>query len=128
MKLAHKYDAKTKLFVEDVIVQPDSKTDSSAPVTYTLPTNCTFVQPVGLHTPKWNGKKWIEAGDPVVIADLKAQSAYNNSPLAKVRAQRAAAYPPMADYMDAVVKGDTVAQQAYIDACMAVKINYPKPV
>ena len=39
---------------------------------------------------------------------------------------RAAAYPPVEDYMDAVVKGDEVAQQEYIEACLAVKIKYPK--
>lgn len=39
---------------------------------------------------------------------------------------RAKEYPPMADYLDAVVKGDTVAQQAYVDACLAVKTKYPK--
>ena len=39
---------------------------------------------------------------------------------------RAEAYPPMADYLDAKVKGDAVAEQAYLDACAAVKIKYPK--
>jgi len=47
--------------------------------------------------------------------------------LATCRAKRAGAYPPMADYLDAIVKSDTVAQQAYIDACLAVKAKYPKP-
>jgi Fe-S cluster biosynthesis and repair protein YggX len=40
---------------------------------------------------------------------------------------RAAEYPPMADYLDAVVKGDDAGVQAYIDACLAVKAKYPKP-
>jgi hypothetical protein len=35
-------------------------------------------------------------------------------------------YPPVEDYLDAVVKGDLVQQQAYIDACLAVKAKYPK--
>lgn len=39
---------------------------------------------------------------------------------------RAEAYPPMADYLDAKVKGDTAQEQAYIDACLAVKQKYPK--
>jgi hypothetical protein len=43
-------------------------------------------------------------------------------------AKRAAEYPPMTDYLDAVVKGDTAQQQAYIDACQAVKAKYPKGV
>lgn len=41
--------------------------------------------------------------------------------------QRAAEYPPTADYLDAVVKGDQEQMQAYIDACLAVKAKYPKP-
>ena len=43
------------------------------------------------------------------------------------KALRAFEYPPVTDYLDAVVKGDLVAQQAYIDACLAVKAKYPKP-
>ena len=43
-------------------------------------------------------------------------------------AKRAAEYPPVTDYLDAVVKGDTAQQQAYIDACQAVKAKYPKGV
>lgn len=40
---------------------------------------------------------------------------------------RAKEYPPITDYLDAVVKGDLEQQQAYIDACLAVKEKYPKP-
>lgn len=36
-------------------------------------------------------------------------------------------YPPIAEYIDAVVKGDQEAIQAYIDACLEVKSKYPKP-
>lgn len=41
--------------------------------------------------------------------------------------QRAAEYPPMANYIDGIVKGDTAQVQTYIDACLAVKLKYPKP-
>ena len=41
--------------------------------------------------------------------------------------QRQAEYPPIADYLDGVVKGDQAQIQAYIDACLAVKAKYPKP-
>jgi hypothetical protein len=36
-------------------------------------------------------------------------------------------YPPITDYLDAVVKGDEEAIQEYIDKCLAVKAKYPKP-
>jgi hypothetical protein len=39
---------------------------------------------------------------------------------------RAAEYPPMAEYLDGVVKGDQAQIDAYITACLAVKAKYPK--
>ena len=33
----------------------------------------------------------------------------------------------MSDYLDAVVKDDKAQMQSYIDACLAVKLKYPKP-
>lgn len=39
---------------------------------------------------------------------------------------RAESYPPMADYLDAIVKNDDVQKQNYLDACQAVKVKYPK--
>ena len=42
-------------------------------------------------------------------------------------AKRVAEYPPMANYLDGIVKGDQAQVQAYIDACLAVKNKYPKP-
>ena len=44
------------------------------------------------------------------------------------KAKRAAEYPPMADYIDGVVKGDQAQIDAYVAACQAVKAKYPKPV
>lgn len=40
---------------------------------------------------------------------------------------RRAEYPPMADYLDGLVKGDQAQIEAYIAACQAVKDKYPKP-
>jgi hypothetical protein len=40
--------------------------------------------------------------------------------------KRRVEYPPVTDYLDAVVKGDQEQMQAYIDACLAVKAKYPK--
>ena len=41
--------------------------------------------------------------------------------------QRQAAYPPIEDYIDGIVKGDNTQVQTYVDACLAVKAQYPKP-
>jgi hypothetical protein len=40
--------------------------------------------------------------------------------------KRAAEYPPMTDYLDAVVKNDQAQIDAYVSACLAVKAKYPK--
>jgi hypothetical protein len=40
---------------------------------------------------------------------------------------RAAAYPPITDYLDGVVKGDQAQIAKYIADCQAVKALYPKP-
>jgi len=40
---------------------------------------------------------------------------------------RSMEYPPMADYLDGIVKGDTAQVDAYIATCLAVKAKYPKP-
>jgi hypothetical protein len=49
--------------------------------------------------------------------------------IAKTQYQRdrAKEYPPITDYIDGIVKGDTAQVQTYIDACLAVKSKYPKP-
>ena len=40
---------------------------------------------------------------------------------------RANEYPPMADYLDGIVKGDQAQIDKYIADCLAVKAKYPKP-
>lgn len=47
--------------------------------------------------------------------------------LAICYAKRRAEYPPMADYLDGIVKGDQAQIQKYIADCLAVKAKYPKP-
>lgn len=42
-------------------------------------------------------------------------------------AQRAAAYPPLTEYLDGVVKGDQAQIDTYLAACREVKLKYPKP-
>lgn len=59
----------------------------------------------------------------------EAQAAAEQVELAKTayQGQRSLEYPPIADYLDGIVKGDTAQVQAYVDACLAVKAKYPKP-
>ena len=66
---------------------------------------------------------------PVTNAEIQREKQrllkeYDSKEYQRLRAQE---YPPVTDYLDAVVKGDLAQQQAYIDACLAVKAKYPKP-
>tara|TARA_Y100001949_G_scaffold117252_1_gene99688 strand:- start:206 stop:472 length:267 start_codon:yes stop_codon:yes gene_type:complete len=40
---------------------------------------------------------------------------------------RKAEYPPIEDYLDGIVKGDTAQVEKYIADCQAVKDAHPKP-
>lgn len=72
------------------------------------------------------GDTAYDADGNEVAYDKEAVQAYVDSQA--YISKRQAEYPPMADYLDAIVKGDTAQQQAYIDACLAVKAKYPKGV
>jgi hypothetical protein len=62
-------------------------------------------------------------GNPVAYNEVAVQ-AYITANAYKEK--RIAAYPPIADYLDGIVKGDAAQVQAYIDACLAVKQEFPK--
>lgn len=69
---------------------------------------------------KWNGA-WVFEDIPQPEPEVEPE------PVELTYAQkRAAEYPPMADYLDGVVKGDQAQIDAYVAACLAVKAKYPK--
>ena len=76
-----------------------------------------------------NGDVPFTAEEEAAQDALEARWALEQAAEARIRyqAQRVAEYPPMADYIDGIVKGDQAQVQAYIDACLAVKAKYPKP-
>ena len=75
--------------------------------------------------------KWLSKDIP--IPPKAAVLAEQGRLLAEWRAKdyqrkRSAEYPPIADYVDAVVKSNEEQKQDYINKCLAVKAKYPKPI
>ena len=69
--------------------------------------------------------------DYVAITDAEADQIRTANAQSRFAAltyadRRRAEYPPITDYLDAVVKGDQAGIDAYIAACQAVKAKYPK--
>ena len=62
---------------------------------------------------------WLSEGNEPEPADIPPAPTYQEL--------RRAAYPPITDFLDSVVKSDPAARQKYIDDCLAVKSRYPKP-
>lgn len=72
----------------------------------------------------WQDDKTTPPTQDEVDAEItRLQSEYQAN---AYKAKRAAEYPPITDYLDAIVKGDIAQQEAYIAACLAVKLKYPK--
>ena len=46
---------------------------------------------------------------------------------AQYQRDRQSEYPPIEDYLDGIVKGQTAQVDQYIADCLAVKAKYPKP-
>jgi hypothetical protein len=84
------------------------------------------------------GAQWVLCGDDLEWMDAEQTQptdAEIDAEVARLQAEheaneyqrkRAAEYPPMADYLDGVVKGDQAQINAYVAACLAVKAKYPK--
>jgi hypothetical protein len=72
----------------------------------------------------WNSTNINKPSKIEVTNELeRLQEEYDSKEYQRLRALE---YPPVTDYLDAVVKGDLAQQQVYIDACLAVKAKYPK--
>jgi len=85
------------------------------PNVYLIPAGCIEVDAPIVpenHKAKWNNG-WVYEEIPAI-------------PEKPYWHKRLVEYPPMADYLDGVVKGDQAQIDAYIAACQAVKAKYPK--
>lgn len=73
-----------------------------------------------------DAEKYLPAGCVEITNAEAEQIRLASVVLPTYRELRSAEYPPMAMYLDGIVKGDQAQVQAYIDACLAVKAKYPK--
>jgi hypothetical protein len=74
---------------------------------------------------EWMDTEQTQPTEAEITAEVaRLQMAYDAKDYQR---KRAAEYPPMTDYLDAVVKGDQAQIDAYVAACQAVKAKYPKP-
>jgi len=98
----------------------------------------------GLEYEKWKEDKDLEATEEVVvgqdgndidIVETRLVNVYKLVDVSKQMRQwkldnyqilRQPLYPDMAEYIDAVVKGDVEAQERYIARCLDIKALYPK--
>lgn len=75
----------------------------------------------------------LETGERTVVSVSPEEAAFEASLQAMEDARityaqrRQAAYPPFSDWLDGMVKGDEAQMRAYVEACLAVKMMYPKP-
>jgi hypothetical protein len=76
----------------------------------------------------YDGLEWLDSSTKPTQSELDSQWNVIQAEIAAnaYKAKRAAEYPPITDYLDGVVKGDIAQQEAYIAACLAVKLKYPK--
>jgi hypothetical protein len=77
----------------------------------------------------YDSLQWLDSSPQPTKEELDSQWDEVQASIAAraYKAKRQAEYPPIADYLDGIVKGDQAQVQAYIDACLAVKAKYPKP-
>jgi hypothetical protein len=68
----------------------------------------------------------LPAGSVQITDEEAATIRAANAPVLTYAQKRVAEYPPMADYIDGIVKGDQAQVDAYVAACLAVKAKYPK--
>jgi hypothetical protein len=84
-----------------------------------------------LNGDEYTGLEWLDTEqtkptqEECATEAARLQAAYDALEYQRLRAPE---YPPITDYLDGIVKGDQDQVDAYVAACLAVKVKYPKPV
>ena len=73
---------------------------------------------------EWRDTTQVQPTEAEIQAEiLRLQTEYDSK---QYQRDRATEYPPVTDYLDGIVKGDTAQVDKYIADCQAVKAKYPK--
>ena len=74
---------------------------------------------------EWLDDAQTQPTDAEITAEIsRLQAEYDANQYAR---DRATEYPPVTDYLDGIVKGDTAQVDKYLADCLAVKTKHPKP-
>jgi hypothetical protein len=109
-------------------MNPFEKTDIDfvgAAISSIRPNASYCMQTADYSTLDWQDESQEKPTEQEFLAALSAARADYDAK--QYQRDRAAEYPPVADYLDGIVKGDQAQIDAYIAACQAVKAKYPKP-
>ena len=77
-----------------------------------------------LEKPVWEGGQKRPTKAEVEAEVARLQKEWEDTEYQRLRATE---YPDFKEYLDGIVKENQEQIQAYIDACIAVKVKYPKP-
>jgi hypothetical protein len=74
---------------------------------------------------EWKSTDTEKPSEEDLLAEVaRIQSEYD---ALQYKRSRSVEYPDFKDYLDGIVKNDQAQIDAYIAACLAVKVKYPKP-
>jgi hypothetical protein len=73
-----------------------------------------------------DGNVIVMTNEEIAQSDIEYAALQESNLDSEILNNRQNAYPPMEDYLDGIVKGDTAQVNKYIADCLAVKESYPK--
>jgi hypothetical protein len=73
-----------------------------------------------------NGNVIVMTDEEIAQSDIEYAALQEDNSDSEILNNRQNAYPPIEDYLDGIVKGDTAQVNKYIADCLAVKESYPK--
>lgn len=97
------------------------------PGVFHLPRNSVDIPPPELQS--WQKARYVAGSWIIVEPEPDVEEEPEDQEVEETyKEKRLREYPPFTEYLDGITKGDAAQVQRYIDACLAVKAKYPKPM